>query len=308
MSEMTRRYRNLVFDSARWDGFEFRDDDIVISPPPKCGTTWTQTICALLVLGPPPFPASLDLISPWLDMLTRERSAVLADLEAQTHRRFIKAHTPMDGIPWDDRVTYICVARDPRDVAMSWDNHMDNMDVSALIGAREAAVGLDDVLDVLAAGPPPRLESARDRFWYWVDERPVVGVSCLAGTVEHVQSFWAVRDRPNVVLLRYEDLQADLAGQMRALADRLGIEVPEEQWPALVEAATFESMRGRASELAPNATAKLWHDDRQFFHRGTSGQWRELLDDADLGRYRERAVALADPDLIDWLHPGGLGV
>lgn len=307
MSRMTERYQNLVFDSARWDGFEFRDGDIVISTPPKCGTTWTQTICALLILGPPPFPASLDLLSPWLDMLTRERSSVVADLGAQTHRRFMKTHTPLDGIPWDERVTYICVARDPRDVALSWDNHMDNMDMLALIGAREAAVGLDDVADVLAAGPPVRPESPRDRFWYWVDERPVVGVSCLASTVEHVQTFWAVRDRPNVVLLRYEDLQADLAGEMRALADRLGIEVAEAQWPALVEAATFESMRGRASELAPNATAKLWHDDRQFFNRGTSGQWRELLDDADLGRYRERAVALADPDLIDWLHPGGLG-
>jgi aryl sulfotransferase len=43
------RYSNMVWDSARWEGFELRPDDIVISTPPKCGTTWTQMICALLI-------------------------------------------------------------------------------------------------------------------------------------------------------------------------------------------------------------------------------------------------------------------
>ena len=43
------RYTSIVCDSSRWDGFEFRDGDIIISTPPKCGTTWTQTICALLI-------------------------------------------------------------------------------------------------------------------------------------------------------------------------------------------------------------------------------------------------------------------
>ena len=46
---MPTRYRSLISDSARWDGFEFRPGDIIISTPPKCGTTWMQMICALLV-------------------------------------------------------------------------------------------------------------------------------------------------------------------------------------------------------------------------------------------------------------------
>ena len=44
------RYRGLFHDSDRWRGFVFRSGDIVISTPPKCGTTWMQMICALLVL------------------------------------------------------------------------------------------------------------------------------------------------------------------------------------------------------------------------------------------------------------------
>src|SRR6516162_5434364 len=95
------RYTGLIYDSARWEGFVFRPGDIVISTPPKCGTTWTQMICALLIFQTPDLPDSLDRLSPWLDMLTRSREDVFADLDAQTHRRFIKTHTARDGLPWD---------------------------------------------------------------------------------------------------------------------------------------------------------------------------------------------------------------
>ncbi len=153
-------YRTLISDSARWDGFELRAGDIVISTPAKCGTTWTQMICALLVFQTDALPDSLDRMSPWLDMLTRDRADVVADLAAQTHRRFIKTHTPLDGLPSDERVTYICVGRDPRDVALSWDNHMANMDLIALLTARDAAVGNEDLAELLPDGPA---DSGRER-------------------------------------------------------------------------------------------------------------------------------------------------
>ena len=127
-----QRYQSLVYDSARWEGFVFRPDDIVISTPPKCGTTWTQMICALLVFQTTTFGQTLDRISPWLDMLTRELASVRADLDAQTHRRFIKSHTPFDGPPRDPNVTYICVGRDPRECAA----HM----LKDRLGRRRAAV------------------------------------------------------------------------------------------------------------------------------------------------------------------------
>src|SRR5215475_10640173 len=92
----------------------------------KCGTTWTQMICALLILQEPELPLPSDTLSPWIDMVTRARTDVFADLEAQTHRRFIKTHTPLDGIPSDPVVTYICVGRDPRDVGLSMDRHIGN--------------------------------------------------------------------------------------------------------------------------------------------------------------------------------------
>jgi len=140
MSERVR-YKNVIFDSERWCGFEFRPDEIVISTPPKCGTTWTQMICALILLQTTSFDQPVDIISPWLDMQTRPRDDIVADLESQTHRRFIKNHTPLDGIPWESTVTYITVG----EVAVSWHHHMADMDIVKMFTAGQNAAGLDDI-------------------------------------------------------------------------------------------------------------------------------------------------------------------
>ena len=298
------RYRDVVTDNARWDGFRFRDDDIVISTPAKCGTTWTQMMCALLVFQATQFDRPLDLISPWLDMVTRDRAGVVADLEAQEHRRFIKTHTPLDGLPWDERVTYITVGRDPRDVALSMDNHMANLDLDVLLAARGAVVGNDDLAELFPEGPPIPAATEIERFWAWVDADDA-RVNGLRPTLHHLDTFWSARDRSNVVLLHYDDLKRDLEGQMRGLASRLDIDVPDDRWPELVEAATFARMRQRADVVAPNTSDTLWHDNGRFFHSGTSGQWRELLSDDDLHRYAARVAQIGlDPELVEWAHSG----
>src|SRR4051812_17539961 len=157
-------------DSGRWEGFAFRDDDIVISTPPKCGTTWMQMLVAMLVFGTPDLPRRLTELSPWLDIQTEKAEDVRAALEAQEHRRFIKTHTPFDGIPYDDRVTYICVGRDMRDVAISWDHHFNNLNMGVIITARMEAVGLDDLNELMPDGVPVRSEDPVERFWEWVED------------------------------------------------------------------------------------------------------------------------------------------
>ena len=128
----------------------------------------------------------------------------------------------------------------------------------------------------------------------------------LAGLVHHVAGFWAVRHRGDVVLLHYDDLQTDLEGEMRRLADQLDITVPDERWPTLVKAATFDDMRRRAKERAPDTANRIWKSTAGFFHRGTSGQWGDVFD-ADLAaHYEARVRSLATPDLAAWLHRGTL--
>ncbi len=301
MDDSLVRYRNIVMDNARWDGFEFREGDIIISTPAKCGTTWTQTVCALLIFKTTELPKPVDLLSPWLDQSLRPVDDVFSDLAAQTHRRFIKSHTPLDGLPWDDRVTYITVGRDPRDVALSWDNHMNNLDIPAMIELRGKAVGNDDLPELMANMQPPAPDEA-SRFWAWVEttEDPMGG---LAGTVDHLRTFWDARAKPNVILLHYSELKADLDAQMRALADRLGLDMSGADWPALVKAATFDEMKKKASEVGPNQSENIWLDRERFFNKGTNGQWRDVLKtEDDVKRYVARVTGLADEAFSKWLH------
>ena len=299
------RYRNIVMDNVRWDGFQFRDGDIIISTPAKCGTTWLQTICAFLVFGTTDLPAPVDMLSPWLDQSLRPLDEVVADLTAQNHRRFIKSHTPLDGLPWDDRVTYITVGRDPRDVALSWDNHMSNLDFNALIELRGKAVGNEDLAELMGELPPP-LPELSERFWAWMGD-PSTNLGGLATEVHHLRTFWDVRDKPNVILLHYGELKADLERQMRALAAKLGLDIDEAQWPSLAKAATFDEMKKNAAAVGPNQSENIWLDRDRFFHKGTNGQWRDVLvTDEDRQRYAARIAELTDAAFSDWLHQGAL--
>jgi aryl sulfotransferase len=299
------RYRSWVYDSARWGAVRLRPGDIVISTPPKCGTTWTQMICVLLVHQRPDLGAPLSVLSPWVDMLGTPIGEVVATLEAQPHRRVIKTHTPLDGLPRGEDVTYICVARDPRDTAISMGGHRDNMDIERFGSARAEVATVDGEagLPLPPAGQPALSE--RERFWHWVDDvsPPTEAPSSLLRTLRHLEQFWEVGADPGIVLLHYDDLSADLEGEMRALADRLGIVAPEARWPELVEAAGFAAMKRQAGALAPTSMGRsFWRDPGQFFRLGTSGQWRELLDGDDLERYRRRVADLVPSDLATWAH------
>jgi hypothetical protein len=292
-----------VWDNDRWQQFSARAGDIIIATPAKSGTTWMQMICALLILQRTTFDRSLDLISPWLEMQTRDIGDVIADLDAQQHRRFIKSHTPLDGLPDDARITYICVGRDPRDVALSWARHQDNLDLKQLFTARDRAVGNDDLAELMGDWQPPPTDPLA-RFWRWVDDSPAGDVAHvnLASTMHHLATFWDARDRPNVVLVHYEDLQHDLEGQFRSIAERLDIEIDEARLPDLVTAAGFDTMRERADEIAPDATLRILQSNQAFFHSGGTGQWREFLDDGGRRRYAARVTQLASPALVEWLH------
>ena len=299
-------YKNFIWNSERWDGFEFRAYDIVISTPPKCGTTWMQMQCALLLFRTPQLPDRLALLSPWLDMNTRPLAEVRADLDAQTHRRFIKTHTPLGGLPWDERVTYLHVGRDPRDAALSWGNHMSNLDMDRVFELRAASVGLDDLGELGMDGSPPTPpEEPEARFWVWVEgSSESSGLSGLSSLVQHSRTFWDVRDAPNVHLFHYGDQRADLPGQMARLAEVLGVAAPTDE---LVDAARFENMKARSDELAPNSDSGIWQSTERFFDKARSGDWRDLIGEAGLPRYEAAVRAATDDDeLLEWLHAGSL--
>ncbi|MGA7545341.1 MAG: sulfotransferase domain-containing protein [Methyloceanibacter sp.] len=65
-------------------------------------------------------------MSPWLDLRVPPKEVKLAAIEAQTHRRFIKTHLPVDALVFSPRAKYIYIGRDGRDVVRSLYNHHAN--------------------------------------------------------------------------------------------------------------------------------------------------------------------------------------
>jgi aryl sulfotransferase len=279
--------------AVRWADFPFRPGDVVICTMPKSGTTWMQMICALLIFQIPEFPAPLREMSPWMDDLGATRDETFGQLAAQEHRRFIKTHVPLNDIPADPRVTYIVVGRHPLDVAVS-QHHQNKV-----------------LLPGSASGPSGNPGPVHERQRRWLLQRialmgtsPKGHPSYFDHMLRYLAAAWARRDEPNVVLVHYEDLSADLSGEMRRIAARLDITVPEVKWPGLVEAATFKQMRANADRIQPlrDGMNRTGRDHAAFFRRGTSGDGRALLTDLELADYYARAAQLAPPDLLAWLH------
>jgi hypothetical protein len=292
-------------DSTRWERFAFRPGDIVITTPRKSGTTWTQMLCALLIFDGDDFPEPLSRLSPWLDQRVTPLDDILAIYEGQRHRRVIKTHTPLDGLRVVDEAVYLTVARDPRDVMLSMDRHRANMDyerVRAIIDA--ANPGDADAPPAPRSYEPPPLD---DLFTAFVDGSDPTASISLPGLFHHLGTSWDRRREPNIAMFHYADYSADLAGELQRLAAALEVPVTAERAAELAALATFDSLRRRAEDIAPNADLGMWKDTSAFFRAGRIGEWRDRLTPRQIARYDEVVKASFDPDLAGWAHGGRIG-
>jgi aryl sulfotransferase len=283
-----RAYHTAVYDTARWDGFVPRAGDVFVCTPPKCGTTWMQSIVASLLWPEGEAPGPVLGISPWIEMKTLPAAEMHAMLAAQTHRRFMKSHTPADGIPWFDEARYVFVARDGRDAFMSLCNHLE--------------IFRDEMRDFLNEQRPDGVEPLPT----WDGDLHRVFAHWLAGDdifFGHVSTFWAERHRPNLLLVHYNDLKADLAGEMRRVAEFIGADVPAAAWPRVVERCTFEAMK-RGEKRMGNVDMIFKGGLETFVFKGTNGRWRDVLTADELAAYDRRVAEMLPPDCAAWVERG----
>jgi hypothetical protein len=296
-----RRYQGFMADSDRWQRFTLRPDDVVISTPSKCGTTWMQTIVYMLLRQTTDLPV-MGTVSPWLDMLVRHESEIFALLESQTDRRFIKTHTPLDGVPLHPSVTYICVIRHPLDVALSDRDHGLNMKRKKAVKLRKAVAGRYEP----PAGheDPPDDEAEFLRWFIDNHELPTgSGPNGLDDYCQQVRTYWERRSEPNVHLFHYADMWNDLDSEMRRVAAALKVEIDEARWPEFVEAATLKSMRSRSVQAAPDTHLGFWKSTDGFFKVGGTRAWASLLTADELVHFDDRLRELAG-DAYEWVIGG----
>ncbi len=291
---MTRRklYLGALTDNRRWDSVNIRPDDVIVASPPKCGTTWMQTIIALLFSGDPDVETEVALRMPWVDIRLRELPEVAARLEAMTYRRCLKSHTPMDGLPLDDQAQYICVFRHPLDAHFSYRKHLRNIPMH--------------LLDFWYPEDDPDGTTFR-RFLDGGAEGFDTDAMPLAHILQHYKAATALADRPNVALFHYADMTRDLPGTFARVAGLLGISHPAALMEALIQAATFDNMKAHAARYAPGGGTGFMKKDSDFFHSASGGKWIGKLSDAELAAYDSMMDAHLGPQDRAWLEHGAQG-
>ncbi len=282
-----RTYRGELTQPERWRFYHPRRGDVLVVTPAKCGTTWTQTMIAMLLNGGPDLPGRISTISPWVDADITPGHEVEAELEGQAGRRVIKTHTPMDGVPIWDGVHVVAVFRHPLDMFFSLRKHIANRE---------------------SAGDHP-MKGPVDVAVRWFISREFepdnVDRDCVQSVTEHFLQV-ARSDRvKDPILLHYATMLADGRAAVAQLADRLGVAASEAQIDAIAQASSFGAMKAKASQFAPEGGKGFWKDDAAFFDSAGLGKWAGQIPDDALRAYSDRMADLVGPEDRAWIENGG---
>jgi len=161
-------------------------------------------------------------VVPWIELAHDLKLDIHAPQRARPHA--FKSHLCWDEIPKGGR--YIIVLRDPLDAFVSFFRFLEGWHFEA--GSVTLAPFADDALD---------RESGRN---YW----------------RHTASWWGQRDNPDVLLLAYEDMKADLPGTVQRVADFMG-GYPPERVALATRQAGFDFMKAHADQFDDNYLRRI---------------------------------------------------
>lgn len=285
-----REIQDARIDSSIWNKFVYRNDDIIVSSYPKSGTTWLQQIVAMIISeGDPDF--SISEKSPWLEYRWPSEEMRLDSINRQMHRRIIKTHLPLDALPYSTIAKYIYIARDGRDVALSLHNHHKNLRENVYDrmnnGYDMSVSKIEAPTDSFSAYFHEWIEKDGHPYWpYW----------------DSIRSWWGCKNIQNIMLVNYFDLQKDLYGEIRRIADFLGVTIQDEVMPSVLTMCGFDYMRANGSRLAP-FNGSLWINGHlSFFNSGKNGRWRDMLSSEQIQHYDELSASKLGIDCARWLN------
>ncbi|MEH6589807.1 MAG: sulfotransferase domain-containing protein [Halioglobus sp.] len=169
--------------------------DIIISPFAKCGTTWMQqTIHGLRTRGSMNYGEITEVV-PWIEAAA-DLGQSLEAAQVATPRAF-KSHLPWDQIPKGGR--YVCVIRDPIRALVSMYKFFEGWMMEP------GAIAFEDFAYELYLA-----RTAPAGYWH------------------HLVSWMEQVNNPDVLLLCYEQLQADFHPQLQRISDFFGLAMDNE--------------------------------------------------------------------------------
>jgi len=258
--------------------FQAGSTDVLITTPPKAGTTWMQQILHQLRSGGDESFTSIDEVVPWLE-ITREGKSwqqVLQDYEAIAEPRIFKTHCTAEQTPGIGTASIILSSRDPRDCCVSFYFHIMNMTDEA-----RARVNL------------PAPQSFEQHVEQWLD---------FAAWYRNVKSWWPYFDHKKVLWLRYQDMKADLPATLDRIIDFLQWSITPQQKQRVLEYSSFAWMKAHDEKFSNQGGAgKPVFKPGKFVRQGTVGGYRELMTPAQETRILDKAAETLAPECLAFL-------
>ncbi|XP_044262681.1 luciferin sulfotransferase-like isoform X1 [Tribolium madens] len=267
------------------DNFEVSDNDIWISTFPKSGITWTQEMVWMIFDNLDFEKAKEDLNerSPFLEISTLKDyqnlmktctdfkiPASLLDsinfVKSQIGPKVVKTHLPWELLPKQiqngvKKPKIIYVARNPKDVCVSFHNH------EQLINGYSGT--FDEFCELFLAGKVLYAP-------YW----------------QHVLTYWKMRNAPNFLFLKYEDMKKDLRKVIQSVSEFLERPLNDQQVDILLVHLSFEKMKQNPAvnkEDMINIFKKhnLTNSDGRFFRSGKTGDYKVIMPSEMINRFDE---------------------
>jgi hypothetical protein len=286
-------------DPTVQQAIQWRDGDIVVSVPVKSGTTWMMNIVHQLREGGDADLRDIYVEVPWLELrpspeISHEDLVSRVDAMPGHRRRAFKTHSAPDVLPFHEAgsgkdVQYVVVARSPDEVLASmWPFISAHSEEWFRLWGVERSEFL-----------PPDFKTFYEVF----------GRDVAVGSVyDFMESWWPLRNEPNVLMLHFSDMKKDHEGSVRKVADFLGYEPSSEQWQVILECTSFPWMKKNEDRFEARGVGSVQIlDPGAMVRKGKVGASHEDGVTPEISEEVSRmgSERVSDKAALDWVFKGG---
>lgn len=251
-----------------FENYRPNKNDVIVATYAKSGTNMMlQMAIQTIYKGEAKFKHIHELV-PWPDTplfipVTIEGKESYD--HSPTGQRVIKTHLGAEDVPYTSEARYLCVLRNPGEVLVSSYHFVGGI------------LGVVDKIDL------------HD----WIDMAVEVGIveSCM----EHAAGFWALRDKPNVLIRSYRESVKDPEALIRDVARTIDVELDDTGFAKVKEKSGFAYMQQHESCFEPPANPFVKKKNRaKMVRSGKAGKAKQQLLERQVEEIDRRAKAVLE--------------